>query len=623
MSILSRWGLKAKLIILAGLPSLALIIFALYFLASEYHAVVDMKRAKMHAQLVIKLDALVTYLLTENEQIMHLMADKIAVKKTEQVSGIEKKMLAAISEYGEYLETQQDLFDDPGEKKQIEQSLSHMEEQLKLEGMDDSNPALSSYYNSPYARVQLEGVRLMDYLIERAARGEIAREILSYSPLFEEEIMNGIERHMVYNGLAKGQFTESTLENMESWAGMYEAYKQMYLLASKSNDDELYLNYTKQPSYSESLAIIKKIIKKGKQGPYETTPQAWQQVQSAKMQELNRIQEIVLKRVKERVDTALKNSLFTFYATLASLLLILAIIFLLGRAIYINILQPLHSAGQLANLVGVEVSQILASITEVSAATMETAAAVTETTTTSEELKQTAQVAVEKAKDVSESSADAFKILKKSEVSLESTTDGMNKIHEGMKIISESIMKLSDRSKAIGEIIETVNDLAQQSNLLAVNAAIEAAKAGEQGKGFGVVAQEVRSLAEQSKQATVQVRSLLNEIQNATNTVVMASEQGSKAVVNGMQCTAETGQAMHSLSAGVSKMSQSATQISASNQQQLIGIAQVNEAMREIKEASDHHSERIKQIEEAVGSLHIAGEKLLNLVKQTGICTDG
>ena len=72
--------------------------------------------------------------------------------------------------------------------------------------------------------------------------------------------------------------------------------------------------------------------------------------------------------------------------------------------------------------------------------------------------------------------------------------------------MAASIVRLSEQSQAIGEIIATVTDLAEQSNLLAVNAAIEAAKAGEQGKGFAVVAQEVKSLAEQSKQATAQVR---------------------------------------------------------------------------------------------------------------------
>ncbi len=114
----------------------------------------------------------------------------------------------------------------------------------------------------------------------------------------------------------------------------------------------------------------------------------------------------------------------------------------------------------------------------------------------------------------------------------------MKRIQTHMDSIAASIVRLSDQSQAIGEIIASVNDLAEQSNLLAVNAAIEAAKAGEQGKGFAVVAQEVRSLAEQSKQATAQVRNILGDIQKATSAAVMATEQGSKAVEAGVKQSA-------------------------------------------------------------------------------------
>src|SRR5207253_8764623 len=110
-----------------------------------------------------------------------------------------------------------------------------------------------------------------------------------------------------------------------------------------------------------------------------------------------------------------------------------------------------------------------------------------------------------------------------------------------MEAIAESIAGLSEQTQAISEIITTVNDLADQSNLLAVNAAIEAAKAGEQGKGFAVVAQEVRNLAEQSKQATAQVRTILGEIQRAANAAVLATEQGTRVVEGGMGLTQRAG----------------------------------------------------------------------------------
>ena len=85
-----------------------------------------------------------------------------------------------------------------------------------------------------------------------------------------------------------------------------------------------------------------------------------------------------------------------------------------------------------------------------------------------------------------------------------------------MQSVAESIVKLTEQNQSIGEIIDTVNDLAEQSNLLAINASIEAQRAGEQGSGFAVVAQEVRDLAQKSKGATAQVQTILDDIEKAT-----------------------------------------------------------------------------------------------------------
>jgi len=109
----------------------------------------------------------------------------------------------------------------------------------------------------------------------------------------------------------------------------------------------------------------------------------------------------------------------------------------------------------------------------------------------------------------------------------------MAHIKSQVNSIAENILALSERTQQIGDIITTVNDIASQSNILALNAAVEAARAGEHGLGFGVVAEEVRNLAVQSRQATAQVRSILLDIQRAINTTVMVTEEGTKVVEKG------------------------------------------------------------------------------------------
>lgn len=261
-------------------------------------------------------------------------------------------------------------------------------------------------------------------------------------------------------------------------------------------------------------------------------------------------------------------------------------------------------------------SEILAATTQVASGSAETAAAVSQTTSTVEEVKQTAQVSTEKARYMSDNAQKTAQISQNGRKSVEESIEAMHHIREQVESIAESIVRLSEQGQAIGEIIATVNDLAEQSNLLAVNAAIEAAKAGEQGKGFAVVAQEVKSLAVQSKQATAQVRSILGDIQKATGGAVMATERGSKAVEAGVKLSAEVREAIRLLAESIAESAQAALQIAASAQQQLVGMDQVALAMQNINQASVQNVASTKQAEAAAQNLHGLGLKLKGLVEQ-------
>lgn len=257
--------------------------------------------------------------------------------------------------------------------------------------------------------------------------------------------------------------------------------------------------------------------------------------------------------------------------------------------------------------------EIVASISQIAAASAETAAAITETSTSVEELKQTAHLNYEKAKDVLNSSEETFHIVGTSEKLLKSTSEDMYQISDKMRVISDDIVKLSGHSQTIRDIVDTVNDLAEQSNLLAVNAAIEAARAGEHGKSFAVVAHEIRTLAEQSKAATIQVRSILNEIQNSTSAAVLATEQGAKAVENGVKQTAQTNESMQALSMSMTRVTQAANQIAISSQQQSSGVEKVTFAMSNVNDATTQLIDHMKQIETAVTSLNSIGENLKDM----------
>ncbi|MSQ47341.1 MAG: methyl-accepting chemotaxis protein [Deltaproteobacteria bacterium] len=259
-------------------------------------------------------------------------------------------------------------------------------------------------------------------------------------------------------------------------------------------------------------------------------------------------------------------------------------------------------------------NDIMASVSQVVAASSETAVSVTQTASTVEEVKQTAYVSSRKAQEVSDESRKTARISQDGQKAVEQAMVGMTRVREQIESIADSVIKLGEQSQTIGNIIATVNEIAEQSNLLAVNAAIEAANAGDAGKGFSVVAQEVKRLAEQSKRSTAQVRTILNEIQKAAQTAVLVTEQGTRSAEAGAKQAIEAGESIQTLTKSVTDSSLAVTQIAASSQQQVIGMDQVGRAIENIKKAALQNLEGIRQIETAAKSLQQVGVTLQVLV---------
>ncbi|WP_369959335.1 methyl-accepting chemotaxis protein [Pseudomonas benzenivorans] len=257
--------------------------------------------------------------------------------------------------------------------------------------------------------------------------------------------------------------------------------------------------------------------------------------------------------------------------------------------------------------------EILAATSQVATSTQETATAISEIVTTVEEVKQTAVLAGSKSQSVTESTERTRQVALSGRQAVEEALKGMEQIREQMQAVAESIMRLGEQSQTIGEIVASVGDLAEQSNLLGVNASIEAMKAGEAGKGFSVVAQEVKALAEQSKQATAQVRGILGEIQKAMTKAVLLAEQGGKTVETGYEQAQSSGEAIRALSSNIEASSEMALQIAATSQQQMVGMDQIATAMANIRQASQDNVGGTQQVDLAARNLHQLGLKLKGL----------
>jgi len=279
------------------------------------------------------------------------------------------------------------------------------------------------------------------------------------------------------------------------------------------------------------------------------------------------------------------------------------------ETMYENISEIIEAAQRLSTAI----SHISEASAQLAANSAETTASIGEVAAAVEEVRQTAKLSHEKAEKVAEDSKKAVQSVDKGLEITNSAIEGLNKIRKEMDFVAQSIMRLSEHNQDIGNIIDVVMDLADQVNILSVNAAIEAAKAGEQGKGFAVVAQEMRNLAERSKEGAERIKQILSQIQNATAESVMAIERGMKAANAGQDLGQQVGATIRHLAEVIEEASDAALQIVASSHEQVTGVEQITAAMQSIREASQNNAESAKQMEESIQDLSSLSQMLQEL----------
>jgi len=259
-------------------------------------------------------------------------------------------------------------------------------------------------------------------------------------------------------------------------------------------------------------------------------------------------------------------------------------------------------------------AKILAGTAQQVAIASEQAAAVRQTVATTDELAETADQSARRARTVAERALLSAEVARGGTTAVAESSEAMSDIRVQVESIGGIVVTLAERGQAISGIVKSVEAIAEQTNLLALNAAIEAARAGEHGRGFSVVAGEIRALADQSKQATIQIGEILGDIQAGTSTAVTATQRGVKSVAEGVERTDVTGTTIDELADTVASAAIAAEQISASSGQQAVATAQISQAMRELDEATQQSAFAAHQAEDAARDLNDVARKLKSLV---------
>jgi methyl-accepting chemotaxis protein len=264
------------------------------------------------------------------------------------------------------------------------------------------------------------------------------------------------------------------------------------------------------------------------------------------------------------------------------------------------------SINQAASAITTSSSEIAVTIEEQERITSQQAASVNETTTTMDELEASCRQAAEQAKAAVTAAQQALGLAQGGTQAVEETLEGMFTLEKKVGAIAEQIVQLSEQADQIGSVSQLVSDLANKTNMLALNSSVEAVRAGEHGKGFAVVANEIRKLADQSEKSAEKISTLVSEIQSAINSTVMVTDEGTKTVAAGVQIAQKTNQAFTGVGDAISKVVLNNQQISLNLKQQVDAMQQIVEAMDTINKGAKATASGISQTKIGTGQLNEA-----------------
>ena len=269
--------------------------------------------------------------------------------------------------------------------------------------------------------------------------------------------------------------------------------------------------------------------------------------------------------------------------------------------------EAISATASASNQISSSTEEMAAGSSEQTQQATEVAGAVEEMTKTILENTKNASYAAETAKDAGNKAIEGGKVVAE-------TIEGMNRIAEVVRKSAETVNELGKSSDQIGEIVQVIDDIADQTNLLALNAAIEAARAGEQGRGFAVVADEVRKLAERTTKATKEIASMIKQIQKDTVGAVESMGEGTKEVELGKKKADMAGASLKEIIAGANKVVDIVTQVAAASEEQSSAAEEISKSIDTISSVTQESATGTQQIARAAEDLNRLTLNLENLI---------
>jgi len=272
--------------------------------------------------------------------------------------------------------------------------------------------------------------------------------------------------------------------------------------------------------------------------------------------------------------------------------------------------QMIESLGGIIEQISNSGSKMTAASREQAEGAKSQSTATAEMTSTVAELTTSATRMSENGAAVAEQAELASKECSDGSLNVQNAVQGIKGIHERVEKIAEHMLDLGGKSQQISSILDIITELSEQTNLLSLNASIEAAGAGDAGKRFAVVASEIRKLAERATDSTVEIRALIDSIQETVNTTIMATEEGTKSVQQGVRVSEDVESSLQRIAQQVGATTESAKSIEMGCRQQATAIQQMEEAVRCIDAAAQQSETTARQVDVEANTLLESARRL-------------
>ncbi|MEM1212644.1 MAG: methyl-accepting chemotaxis protein [Planctomycetota bacterium] len=628
------------------------------FLA-EWGASVEMQRVSSLAELAVHVSALVHETQKERGRTAGFLGSA-GEEFGPELAAQRKNADTKITELKAFLEGFDATRFDAGFQDGLSAALADLEQieakRQAISGMQLPLGEALGYYTAMNGRF-LDSIGEMS---QQSADGDLTRKVRAYVLFLKGKERAGIERAVLTNTFAQDAFAPGMFRRFIALVTEQETYLGEFALLATPEALAFYEQASADPSFAEVQSYRDLAFARADTGGFDTDPGVWFSTITKKINKLKATEDHFSALLQEQASSAADEAARGVYTVIALVVALVGVCLVVSWWMIRSTLRPMqvmakrirkiqtsHDLTQTVEIKGHgEVAQLGACfnemlgtlrdiIDEVRGSSGEVAAAATEVSASSDQLaagideqsgKMTSMsAAVEQmsssvievarqAADVSGDADQAGRVAQDGQCVVGETVEGMQAIRDAVSRSSEVVTGLGKRGEEIGAIIEVINDIADQTNLLALNAAIEAARAGEHGRGFAVVADEVRKLADRTTQATNEIAESITAIQEETTQAVERMDAGNEQVESGVASATRAGESLEEI-VGTSRVLASKVQsIAAAAEEQSAAAQEVATGIESVTGLTQESLNGTRQAAEAAEHLSYKAEELRSLV---------